>query len=90
MDNVIAETIAVQALAYVVSDEEALVSFITQTGVSIVDLQSSVRNPEFLASVLDFLFEQDERLVAFCERISISPEQAQRARLALPGATFPM
>jgi hypothetical protein len=90
MDNATAETIALQALAYLVSEEETLRGFLGQTGVSADDMRSRAGNAEFLAGILDFLFEQDERLIAFCNRTSISPEQAQKARSALPGATLPM
>ena len=90
MDNATAETVALQALAYLVSEEETLRGFLGQTGVSANDMRSRAENAEFLAGILDFLLEQDERLIAFCDRTSISPEQAQEARAALPGATLPM
>ncbi|MBH62913.1 MAG: hypothetical protein CL569_10805 [Alphaproteobacteria bacterium] len=90
MDTATAETFALQALAYFVSDEGILRGFLGQTGASVDDLRSGAGNPEFLAGVLDFLLEQDQRLMAFCEQAGVTPEQAQSARAALPGAPLPM
>ncbi len=48
MDNATAETIALQALAYLVSEEETLRGFLGQTGVSADDMRSRAGNAEFL------------------------------------------
>lgn len=89
MDKAEAETIALHGLAYLVSDEGALRGFMAHTGATVHDLRDGAASPQFLAGVLDFLLEQDDRLLAFCEQADLPPDQAQRARAALPGASSP-
>ena len=90
MDNAAAETIALQALAFLVSEEGNLRGFLGHTGATADDLKLGAGSPQFLAGVLDFLLEQDDRLLAFCDQFDVTPEQTQRARAVLPGATTPM
>ena len=90
MDSAAAETVALQALAYLVSEEEALQGFLAQTGATADDLRRGAGTPQFLGGVLDFLLERDDRLLAFCDQVGVTPAQTQRARAALPGATPPM
>ena len=90
MDSAAAETVALQALAFLVSEEEALRGFLAHTGATADDLRLGAGNPQFLGGVLDFLLERDDRLLAFCDQVGITPEQTQRARSALPGAMPPM
>lgn len=87
MDETAAETIALQALTFLVSDEGSLRGFLAQTGATVQDLKNGAGNPQFLAGVVEFLLEQDERLLAFCEHANLTPEQLQRARYTLPGAS---
>ena len=90
MDNAAAETVALQALAFLVSEEEVLPEFLAHTGATVDDLRLGAGSPQFLGGVLDFLLERDDRLLAFCDQVGVTPEHAQRARTALPGATPPM
>ena len=90
MDGAAAETVALQALAFLASEAAALRGFMGRSGATSDDLRTGARAPQFLAAVLDFLLEQDERLLAFCDQAQVTPEEAQRARAALPGAASPM
>lgn len=82
-----AETIALQALAFVVKDEDLLVHFLSSSGLTPQDLKSRFREPELLGGVLDAILADDAVLLAFCNTMSLSPETLVRARRALPGAT---
>ncbi len=81
-----AQTIALQALMYVTSDDDRLSAFVAKTGVGIDDLKTGAQDPAFLGGILDFLLEDEAALLAFCEDNHLSPETPSRARAALPGA----
>src|SRR5438552_2864231 len=81
-----AETIALQALAFIVKDEELLTHFLTNSGLTPQDLKTRFRDPEILGGVLDTLLADDSVLLTFCNTLSLSPETLVLARRALPGA----
>lgn len=88
MNKEAAETIALQALGFIVGDDDLLDQLVSVTGVGIDDLRSDAGDPDFLAGVLDFLLLEDKRLLNFCESAGIKPEEPKRARQALPGGQF--
>jgi len=83
-----AETIALQALAYLVSEEKLLARFMALTGLSPSDLQQGATDPSFLAGVLDFFLGNEADLLAFCDAENLAPELPGKARMALPGAEW--
>lgn len=80
-----AETIALQALAYLAQHQDLLEAFLTTTGLDVQDLKSHFREPDFLGGVLDVILKEDKVLLDFCNAVSISPETLVYARKALPG-----
>ncbi len=80
-----AETVALQALGWLASDDEQLMAFLGMTGAGIGDLAAGASNPAFLASVLDFLLAEDGRIIAFCEQAGLDCAIPMQARAALPG-----
>lgn len=80
-----AEAIALQALAWLATNEELLPVFLGATGASINDLSVGARQPAFLASVLDFLTMDDAWVIAFCDQCGLTYETPMQARMALPG-----
>ena len=80
-----AETIALQALAWLVGNEDLLPVFLGATGASVNDLAKSAKQPAFLGSVLDFLVMDDAWVVAFCDTINLPYQAPMQARAALPG-----
>ncbi|MCY4499635.1 MAG: DUF3572 family protein [Rhodospirillaceae bacterium] len=86
MDGAAAETIALQALAFLVSEEAVLRGFMSQSGTTAGDLRTGAEDPQFLAGVLNFLLEQDERLLDFCGQADVTPVQTRRALAALGDA----
>ncbi len=80
-----AQTIALQALAYIASDEDQLAGFMAQTGLSTDELKDRAAEPAFLGGVLDFLLSNEKALVAFCEEKEMAPDLPGLARKSLPG-----
>ncbi|MEQ6248539.1 DUF3572 domain-containing protein [Sulfitobacter sp. HNIBRBA3233] len=80
-----AETIALQALGWLVANDDLLPVFLGATGASEADLRSSAGSPAFLAAVLDFLLMDDAWIIACADDIAIAPERLAEARRALPG-----
>ncbi len=84
-----AETIALQALAFLAADEQALDGFVQLTGLGIGELRSAAASPEILAGVLDYLLQDEAMLLAFCAAAEIRPDEPIRARAYLPGGDVP-
>jgi hypothetical protein len=85
----VAETVAVQALTWMVSETEVLQIFLNETGASAQDLKEGIKEPEFLASVLDFLMLDDDVVVACCSSLNLPNDSLLRARISLPGGFVP-
>jgi len=83
-----AETIALQALTHLVTQEKLLDRFMALTGLTPSDLQNGATDPDFLAGVLDFFLANETDLLDFCEAQNIAPEIPAKARLKLPGAQW--
>lgn len=80
-----AETLALQALAWLAGQEELLPVFLGATGASETDLRLRASDPVFLGAVLDFLMMDDQWVVAFCDHVALPYERLMLARAALPG-----
>ena len=80
-----AEALALQALAWLVGNDELLPVFLGATGASPDSLRAQAADPAFLASVLDFLLMDDAWIVAFCDATGQPYEAPMQARQALPG-----
>ena len=89
MDRDSAETIALQALGWLAGNDELLPVFLGSTGVSEAELRARAAEPEFLASVLDFLTMDDAWITGFCDAHGLSYTLPIRARAALPGGDLP-
>jgi hypothetical protein len=84
-----AETIALQALAWLVADKDLCGQFLGATGASAAALADSATDPAFLAAVLVFVTQSDDRVIAFCDAAGLGYDQPLRARYALPGQSEP-
>ncbi|AZV77426.1 DUF3572 family protein [Parasedimentitalea marina] len=80
-----AETLALQALAWLVGNEELLPVFLGASGASESDLRARAADPEFLGSVLDFLMMDDSWVISFCDAQGLAYESPMQARMSLPG-----
>ena len=80
-----AELLALEALGWLAGNDDLVGTFLGSTGASASDMRERARDPEFLASVLDFLLMDDAWIEAFCTEKDYKPEFPRRARAALPG-----
>jgi len=80
-----AETVALQALAWLVANDELLPVFLGATGAGVDDLRTRAGDAEFLSSVLDFLMMDDAWVMAFCDAAGVAYETPMQARMSLPG-----
>ncbi|MBY6047792.1 DUF3572 domain-containing protein [Vannielia litorea] len=84
-----AETIGLQALAWLAGNDELLPVFLGSTGVSEAEVRARAAEPEFLASVLDFLAMDDAWVTGFCDAAGLKYTVPMQARMALPGGDMP-
>ncbi len=80
-----AETLALQALAWLIADEDLLGVFLGASGAGEDDLRARAQDGEFLGSVLDFLMLDDAWVMRFCDAQAIPYDRVMLARAALPG-----
>lgn len=80
-----AETLALESLAWLVTNDDLLPVFLGATGASESDLRAQAGDPAFLGSVLDFLMMDDAWIIAFCDANETAYEHPMLARAALPG-----
>lgn len=80
-----AETVALQALAWLVGQDEILPVFLGATGAAVDDLKTRATEPAFLGSVLDFLTMDDAWVMAFCDTQRLSYETPLSAAHVLLG-----
>jgi hypothetical protein len=84
-----AETVALQALGWLLANPELLPVFLGATGCSEADLRSRAGEPEFLGAVLDFVTLDDAWVVGFCGAEGLPFDTPRAARMALPGGDLP-
>ena len=80
-----AEVLALEALSWLVGHDELLPIFLGSSGAGEDDIRARAKDPEFLASVLDFLLMDDGWITEFCQSANYEFDFPLRARAALPG-----
>ena len=85
MDSTAAEIIALQALGFIATDEKAFSGLMASTGIDVDSLKNAGSDPTILVGVLDFLLQNEDRLMAFCDEQSLDPTQPGRAWSTLTG-----
>jgi hypothetical protein len=80
-----AETLAIQALAWLLAQDDLVGAFLNANGADHRQMAVLAADPAFLGGVLDFLMEDDARVMAFCDTISLPYTAPMQARTALPG-----
>lgn len=84
-----AETIALQALAFILAEEARADRFLAISGMDRDELIRAAKagEPGLMGGVLEFLLDWEPDLLAFCAASGLEPDAPLRARRALPGAT---
>ena len=85
-----AEIIALQALAYLTANEKYRDALMAQTGTDADSLRQLASDSSMLGAILDFLMEDERRLLDCCQHQDWPPNLPSKARHALPGATAGM
>lgn len=80
-----AQSVALQALTFILSDTDHLSRFMDLSGLSPADLESRIDDPELQGGILDYLLMNEADLLDFCKAAELSPEQPEQARAQLPG-----
>lgn len=81
-----AESLALQALTWLLDQHDLIGAFLNASGAGQGDLAKLAAEPVFLGAVLDFVTEDDARVMAFCDQVGLPYTAPLQARLALPGA----
>jgi len=84
-----AEIGAMRALAWLAAQEDLVGVFLGYTGTSLEDLRARAAEPEFLASVLDFVLMDDAWVIACADALEVAPGRLIEMRQALPGGGLP-
>ncbi len=84
-----AETMALQALAWLLGQDDLVGVFLNATGADQGQLASLAGDAVFLGAVLDFLMEDDARVIGFCDGAGLPYPSVLQARQALPGGQIP-
>lgn len=79
----VAEIVAIQALSFVAGDPERLGLFLAESGIGPETLRTAAADPQFLASVLDFVLRDDATVKAFASASELHPTNIAAARQAL-------
>jgi hypothetical protein len=80
-----AETVALQALAWLLQADEHRVAFLSASGLSPDDLGRRASEPEILLAVIDFVLGDDARVMAFSDTAALPYGALMAVRAALPG-----
>lgn len=80
-----AEILGLQALSHIVAQDDLFAAFLAASGASPAELRARAADPAFLGAVLDFLLEDDRRVLDFAAAAGIAPTQPAEARARLPG-----
>jgi len=80
-----AETFALNALAWIMGQDDMAGVFLGSTGASIDDLKNNAANPEFLGAVLDFVLMDDAWVIKLSQDMGTPADHVMQARAVLPG-----
>jgi hypothetical protein len=78
-----AESLAIQALAFLAAEPERLGRFLATTGIGPERIRTAAREPQFLAGLLDYLVGDEQLLIGFANQNSLDPADVARACSAL-------
>ncbi|MTH77477.1 DUF3572 domain-containing protein [Paracoccus aestuariivivens] len=80
-----ARAIADAGFSHIAGDSDLVAAFMAQSGTDVAGLTAMAGRPEFAQFVLDFLLEQDQRVLAFAQSAGLAPQRVVMARAVLGG-----
>lgn len=81
----IVDDVALKAVVWLAGNDDLLPVFMGSTGADEAAFRAGIGEPEFQASVLDFLLMDDAWIVAFCDSQGLPYDRVMQARACLPG-----
>lgn len=81
-----AETIALQALSFLLADGKQISRFLALTGTSPQDLRDAASTRGVQAATLEYFLSDEGLLLAFCQQAGLDPGVIAPAHLLLAGA----
>jgi hypothetical protein len=75
-----AETLALEALAFLVDSPEELARFLTLSGIRPAEMRARAEDRAFLAGVVDFLLGEEALLLRFCAARAVDSKTVHFAR----------
>ena len=79
----VSEIVAIQALSFIAGEPERLGLFLAESGIGPETLRTAAADPQFLASVLDFVLRDDATVKAFASASQLHPTNIAAAREVL-------
>jgi Protein of unknown function (DUF3572) len=73
-----AETLAVQAFAFIAEEAERLGAFLAASGIGPDAIRDAAREPGFLGGVLDHMLADESLLVTFADSAGLDPASVAR------------
>ena len=86
MDRVTAETVALQAMAYLLEEDHLRDRFLNFTGMTGDILKAQLGETDFLASLLSFFVDHEPDLIALANTLAVPPELVVKAWHVLGGS----
>lgn len=80
-----AEDLAVEAVLFLASRPDLCGDLLASTGLAPDQLSGLAKNPDFCIHILDFILENDDRVLDFTAGRGLRPEEVMHARTALSG-----
>ena len=80
-----AQELATSALLYLAGRPELIEDFLAATGLQPQDLRQVATRPDMALHVLDYLLEDDRRVMDAASELGIAPGEMMHARTALAG-----
>ncbi|GEO86404.1 MULTISPECIES: DUF3572 domain-containing protein [Alphaproteobacteria] len=83
-----ADETAIAVLGWLANEPDMLGRFLALSGTRPDQLRQSIRDPAFMAGMLDFLMAHEPTLMAFCSATDIEPEAVVNAAHHYTGPTL--
>ena len=78
-----AETIALQALAYLAAEPEEIGRFLAASGLDVADLRAKAGEPDLLRAVMEYILVDDTRVTGLCQELGLQPSHLHAANHVL-------
>jgi hypothetical protein len=80
-----ARDIADRGFSHLAAEPDLVQALLAQSGCDAAGLRAMAARPEFAVFILDFLLEQDQRVLDFARAAGLRPERLLMARAVLGG-----